>query len=464
MTATEAIAALWGGLALPDDVPSWATLTGDEPALPSSFRVGTAAQASIAAAGLAAASLWRLRGGAAQEVAVDMRHAAIEFRSERLVRVNDAPMPDLWDKIAGAYPCADAGPRGGWVRLHTNFPHHREGVLRLLDSAYDRDAVAAALRSWPAEAFETAAAQAGMAVTALRDFATWDAHPQGRAVAARPLVSLERIGEAPAEALPPGGTRPLEGVRVLDLTRVIAGPVCGRTLAAHGAEVLAITPPHLPLVRIEDTARGKRAAELDLRDPAARDTLAGLVRGADVFVQGYRPGGLAALGFGPEALAALRPGIVCVSLTAFGADGPWAGRHGFDSLTQTATGLNVAEAEAAGEDRPRVLPAQALDHASGYLMALGAMAGLHRRVTEGGSWHVQVSLARTGLWLRSLGRLEHGQAAPDPTPEDVADLMEESDSGWGRLTAVRHAARLARTPARWTRGPVRPGTDPAAWT
>ncbi len=461
MTPSQALAGLWTTLGLPSDQLDAARLTGAEPVLPSSFALGTAAQASIAASGLAAAAIHRLRGGAAQEVAVDMRHAATDFHSEHWLTVDGTARGDGWDRIAGLYPCAD----GRWVRLHTNFPHHRAGVLKLLGCGYDRAEVAAALQRWQAIEFEDAAAAAGLCVTAARSFAEWDAHPQGRAVQAEPLVAIERIGDAPPRPLPPAADRPLSGVRVLDLTRVIAGPVCGRTLAAHGAEVLLITPPHLfnPRMLEIDSGRGKRSAFLDLRDAAAGETLAGLLREADVFVQGYRRGAIAGHGFGAEDAARLRPGIVYVSLCAFGFTGPWADRRGFDSLTQTASGYNLAEAEAAGETKPRALPVQALDHASGYLLAAGALAALHRRATEGGSWHVRVSLARTGHWIRGLGRVADGLGCPAPTREDIAGFLEESDSGFGRLSAVRHAAVLSATPARWTLPSVPRGTHPARW-
>lgn len=449
-------AAIWTEAGLPPSALARLILTGHDPALPSSFAVGTAAQTAIGVAGLAAAELWRLRTGRAQDVRVDMRHACAEFRSERLLRVDGAPPPDPWDRIAGLYPA-----RGGWVRLHTNFPHHRDGVLRLLGCEHDRAEVGRALLARDALAFETEAADAGLCVAALRSLAEWDAHPQAEAVAALPLVAIGRIGDAPAEPLPEGG-RPLSGVRVLDLTRVIAGPVCGRTLAAHGADVLAVTAPHLPGIALTemDNGRGKLQARLDLRRTDEREQLETLLRTGDVFVQGYRPGALAALGFAPADTARLRPGVVHVSLSAYGAAGPWAGRRGFDSLVQTASGLNVAEAEAAGSAAPRPLPAQALDHASGFLMAFGATAALHRRATIGGSWHVEVSLARTALWLRGLGRVPGGLAAPEP---DTEDLMDEQDSGFGRLRAVRHAALLSETPARYARPSMPAGDGPAEW-
>lgn len=450
--------ALWRHAALPPEALGHLTLTGADPVLPSSFAVGAAAQASIAAMALAAAELHHARGAPRQAVSVDMRHACAEFRSERLLRVEGQPAPELWDAIAGLYPTAD-----GWVRLHTNFPHHRDGVLRLLGVANDRDAVARALLGWRALEFEQAAAEAGMVVAALRSFAEWDASPQGQAVADWPL-RIERIGDAPPQPRP-AGARPLAGIRVLELTRIIAGPVAGRALAAHGAEVLLLTAPHLPAVAplVIDTGRGKRSAHLDLRQAEGQARFRALAAEADVVLQGYRPGALAAKGVTPEALALLRPGIVCASLSAYGEAGPWAGRRGFDSLVQTASGFNVAEAEAAGQAAPRPLPVQALDHASGYLLAFGILAALRRRMLEGGSWSVEVSLAGTGRWLRGLGRVPGGLAVPEPGAETMAELLEETESGFGRLRATRPAGLLAATPARYDRPSVPLGRDAAAW-
>jgi len=388
-----------------------------------------------------------------------MRDAAIEFRSERYLRVDGNPAPEIWDKIAGLYRCGD----GRWVRLHTNYPHHRDGLLALLRCDYDRAAVQRALDGWRAEALETAAGEAGLVVTAYRSFAEWDAHDQARAIARLPLFSIEKIGEAPPQPLP-AADRPLAGIRVLDLTRVIAGPVCGRTLAAHGADVLLVTASHLPAteVLVIDNGRGKLSTYLDLRDASGREALTALLHDADVFVQGYRPGAIAGHGFGPQEAARIRPGIVYVSLSAYGRAGPWADRRGFDSLVQTASGVNAAEAEAAGAGQPKALPCQALDHATGYLMAYGAMTALARRAAEGGSWHVRASLAQTGYWLRNLGRTD-GIGCPDPSFDDVRDRLDDSASGFGRLTAVRHAALMSETPPFWARPSVSLGTHEAAW-
>jgi crotonobetainyl-CoA:carnitine CoA-transferase CaiB-like acyl-CoA transferase len=460
LSAKAVLADLWRMAGQPAQALDQVTLTGAEPVLPSSFAVGTAAQATVAAAALAAGELWQLRTGRRQRVGVDMRHAGTEFRSERYLRLDGVPAREHRDKIVGLYRCGDRR----WVRLHTNMPHHCAGTLKLLGAEHDRASVQRALDGWTAFDLEDAAAKAGLVVTATRSFAEWDAHPQGQAVARQPLLSIERIGDAPAEPLP-RGDRPLAGVRVLDLTRVIAGPVCGRTLAAHGADVLNITAAHLAAIEdlVIDTGRGKLSAQLDLREPAARERLAGLLRGADIFVQGYRPGAIAQYGFGAEEAARMRPGIVCVSLCAYGYEGPWAGRRGFDSLVQNANGLNIAEAEAAGDDKPWPLPCQELDHATGYLMALGAMTALKRRAVEGGSWHVRCSLAQTGNWFRHLGRVEGGLKLPDPDFEAVREFMEETPSGFGRLTGVRNAAIMSETPTRWVRPSVPLGTHAPEW-
>ncbi len=453
------LAALFRTAGLGDAALDDVELTGPEPALPSSFPVGTAAQATIAAAALAAGELWRQRTGRHQRISVDMRRAAIEFRSERYLRIDGKPPDEYHDSIAGLYPCGD----GRWVRLHTNLPHHCSGLLALLGCDHEKRAVQRALDQWQGEALETAAADAGLVVTACRTFAEWDQHPQGRAIATLPLLSIEQIGDAPPKPLA-AAERPLAGIKVLDLTRIIAGPVCGRTLAVHGADVLLVTASHLPAMQplVIDTGRGKLSTSIDLRATRGREMLAALVRDADIFIQGYRPGAIAAFGFGPHDVARLRPGIVYISLCAYGHDGPWAQRRGFDSLVQTASGLNAAEAEAFGTSAPKALPAQVLDHATGYLLAFAAMSALARRVARGGSWHVRASLAKTGYWLRQLGRID-GTTCLDPGFDDVRDCLDDTPSGFGRLTAVRHAAVMAQTPPRWARPAVPLGRHAPVW-
>ncbi|RXH01899.1 CoA transferase [Bradyrhizobium zhanjiangense] len=440
-------------------------LTGEEPQIPSSFRVAVAGQTTIAAAGLAATEIWRLRNGEAQDVSVDMRHAVVECRSERYLRVDDKPPPPAWDAIAGVYRTGD----GRFVRCHTNFPHHRDAVCNVLGCVPEREKVQAALMQWKGEDFETAAYAAGGVVALMRSYDEWSALPQARALAELQLVSIEKIGEAPAKPWPQGlsnSDRPLAGLRVLDLSRVIAGPVAGRTLAAHGADVLLVSGPELPAIPwlTIDTGRGKLTTFIELKSEAGRAQLRALLKDADVFSQGYRLRALAALGFAPEDAAQISPGIVYVTLSAYGHAGPWAERRGFDSLVQTTIGFNQAEGLAAGIDGPKELPAQMLDHATGYLMAFGAMVAKARQARQGGSWHVRVSLAQTGRWLWNLGRLDGGLNTPDLTGDAVhAAFIESMPSGFGTLKAVRHSAVLSTTPAQWSRPAMPLGSHPAQW-
>lgn len=458
MTAYEALQSIWAAGGLPDDALSHAVLTGGDPVLPSSFAVGTAAQSTIAAAALAACEFAHSRGQARQQVSVDMTHAALECSGWFSL---DGRVPEIWDQFSGLYRCAD-----GWVRIHANFAHHRDGALRLLGLAPERAQRADAERAmlaWKALDFEQAAADAGLVVAAFRSFDVWDRHPQGQAVAALPLMRFERIGDAPPRELPAlnGDARPLTGVRALDLTRILAGPVCGRALGAYGADVMLVNSPHLPNIEsIADTSRGKLSTHIDLRTFDGRAALDRLLADAHVFVQGYRPGGLNALGFGPHAIAERRPGIVCVTLSAYGEAGPWRDRRGFDSLVQTATGFNHSEAEAAGSPDPKPLPMQILDYATGHLMAFAAATALRRQALEGGSWHARLSLAQTGRWIRNLGRVADGFAVRTP---DRAPYLETAASGFGELVALRHSAQLQRTPARWTRPSMPPGTHPPIW-
>ena len=460
--ATHVLGAIWRDAGLPEASLHHVALTGTDPVLPSAHRVGTAAQASLAAAALAAAELGALRNGVRQQIRADMHRCALESCGHFRI---DARAPSLWDPLAGLYRC---GPHAsGWVRLHTNFAHHRDGVLTLLGlptgTGTTRAQVAQALTQWQPLAFEQAATEAGLVVAALRSPAQWAAHPQSSAVATQPLVAIERIGEAaplPWTALA-SSQRPLHGVRVLELTRILAGPVAGRTLAAYGADVLLVNAAHLPNIEaLIDTSRGKLSAWADLRDQAGREKLREAVRGAHVFLQSYRPGALESRGFGPRELARIRPGVVYASLSAYGPSGPWARRRGFDSLVQATTGLNVAEGQACGSSEPRALPMQILDMASGFLLAFGMQVALWRQQREGGSWHVQISLARTAQWLRALGTVEHGFDAPPP---DFSGWLESSASGYGELQAMAHSAEFSHTPAGWTRPSMPPGTHPLAW-
>ncbi|SDQ80451.1 CoA-transferase family III [Paraburkholderia fungorum] len=438
------------------------TLSGADPGLPSVYQVGNLASATIAATGLAAAEFHRLRTGRRQHVTVQMRRALASFRSERYLRIDGGPPPVLRDPVTGFYETRD----GRWIQLHTNFAHHLHGVLQVLGCNNDPAAVAQAIRGWDGATLDQTLADAGLCAALIRTPDEWAALDQAKAIAGLPLFEIERIGDAPPEApRQTGAERPLEGVHVLDLSRIIAGPVAGRALAQHGADVLMINGPHLPNIAplVIDNGRGKRSAVVDLRDAAGRETLRGLAEHADVFLQAYRPGALAARGLGPEELARIRPGIVYVSVCAYGYEGPWAQRRGFDSLVQSASGIAFTERQAAGGDAPRHLPCQALDHATGYLAAFGAMAALARRATEGGSWHVRVSLAQTGRWLQSFGTMPDGWQTPDVTLDDVRDCLMTVDSEFGRVSGVKPAEELSETPAYFSLPPARVGAHEARW-
>jgi hypothetical protein len=453
------VADIYRGLDL--DAPLGLDVAEAGTVLASPYRVDVAAAASVAATTLAVGRLWQVRGGPVPKVRVDVRHAALAFRSERYLRVAGTP-PPIWADLSGDYRAAD-----GWVRLHANYPAHREAMARALGVPEDRERVAAAVAGRAALDVEDAVVAAGGVAAALRTPGEWSDHPQGRTVAGLPLVAMERIGDCPARPLPPAADRPLERVRVLDLTRVIAGPVAGRTLAAHGADVLRVGADHLALVPalVVDTGFGKRFTHLDLRTDAGRGALRDLVREADVVLQAYRPGALEALGFGARECARLRPGLVYVSISAWGAAGPWQRRRGFDSLVQLATGI------AAGQGAPVSLPAQVLDHGTGWLAAMAALAGLRRRHTVGGSWHARLSLARTARWLDGLGRSPTDPATGDPAvgrptvgePAYPDDLVSRMDSDFGVLDYVRPPGALDGYTPGWDTPPRRPGADAPTW-
>ncbi|MBU6494145.1 MAG: CoA transferase [Burkholderiales bacterium] len=463
MDANTALAALWSKGGGEPDALDMLRITDLASPLPSVFRVGAIAAASIGLQALAAAQIWRQRTGRPQQVEVSGRRALAMFRSERYLRVDGRAPAELRSPITGYFEAGD----GRWIQLHANFPHHLAGILRVLGCDGDHAAVARAVARWQAAELDQRLADAGQCAALVRTPDEWQAHPQAAAIASLPLFEIIRIGDAPPEPIGRGvaARQPLSGVRMLDLSRVIAAPVAGRTFAQHGAQVLAIGAAHLPnlLPLVIDNGRGKRSAHLDLRTPREREVLLNLVKEGDVFLQAYRPGALAAYGLSPEALCRLRPGLVQVTLSAYGHIGPWAQRRGFDSLVQSATGIAWQEGQAAGLAGPGRLPCQALDHATGFLAAFGAMMALRRREQEGGSWLVRVSLAQTGRWLQSLGALPNGLAATELGDAEVAPWLQTIDSPFGRVRAVAPVERMSLTPPRFDMPPVPLGTHAPAW-
>ena len=430
--------------------------TGSDPVFPTPYLVGTAGAAVLGAVGLAASDLWYLRTKRTQGVQVDVRAAAAAMRSARYLTIDGKRPNELWDPLSGYYPARD-----GWVSIHCNFPNHRDaamGVLGIPDNcAASRAAAEQASRGWDGTALEDAIHAAQGCAGFARRAAEWARHPHAAAVAVQPLLEIQKIGEAKPESLPIG-IRPLSGIRVLDLTRVLAGPTCARTLAEHGADVLKISGAHLPDSGVSefDTGIGKLSAHLDLRAPAGVDRLRELLREADVFSQSYRPGTLAARGFSAEQAAELRPGIVYVTLSAWGTEGPWRDRRGFDSIVQTVSGMAYAQ----GGEKPRLLPVSVIDYVSGYLMAFGAMVALARRAREGGSWLVRVSLARTGKWIVDRGFFEGFSAVQNP---EVKDLLVKTKSAIGEIEHLKPVLQLSETAPYWEHPPVPLGTHKAEW-
>ena len=441
-------------------------ITGDiDPILPTPFRIGEASAATLAAVGLAVADLWELRTGRSQEVAVDTRQATASLRSGRYMHLDGAAVSTERNTVMGVYPAKN----GRWSYLHCNFPNHRAAALRVLGVPEDREAVRRAVAQWDALELEEAIIAAKGAGGMVRTMAEWAQHPQAAAIASLPLMEIVKIGNSPPEKLP-AGDRPLSSVRVLDLTRVLAGPTCARTLAEHGADVLKITAAHLPNIGYQeyDTGHGKLSAHLDLRASKDLETLHGLVREADVFSQGYRPGTLGQRGLSPEALAQLRPGIVYVSLCAFSHVGPWASRRGFDTVVQTVSGITSRQGELfpSAEPGPQFYPVSAIDYLTGYLMAFGALVALARRVREGGSWLVRISLAQTGRWLVGRGEVPEAVLKDVPKEFTAAELERwsmTSDTPVGRLRHLGPVVRLSETPPRWARPSVPLGYHEPVW-
>jgi crotonobetainyl-CoA:carnitine CoA-transferase CaiB-like acyl-CoA transferase len=362
----------------------------------------------------------------------------------------------MWDPFSGFYPVKD----GRWISIHCNFANHRDAMLGVLGGPSDRAAAEKASAGWDGLALENAIHEAKGCAGLARTAEEWAKHAHAAAVETQPLLEIEKIGEARPEPLPEGG-RPLSGIRALDLTRVLAGPTCARTLAEHGADVLRIAGPRLPHSGSTefDTGIGKLQAFLELREAAGVDQLRGLLRGADVFSQSFRPGALASKGFSPQEAARLRPGIVYVTLSAWGTTGPWKDRRGFDSIVQTVSGMALRQsADSSDPRKPKLLPVSAIDYVSGYLMAFGALEALRRRATEGGSWLVRVSLARTGKWIADRG-IAHGSAPGELPEEELRALLMES----GRYRYLKPVLQLSETQPFWERPPVPLGTHPAAW-
>ncbi|WP_193171426.1 CoA transferase [Nisaea nitritireducens] len=428
--------------------------------LPSAYAVTDLASASFAAAGEAIAELINVRHDADPAVEVDRRLASFWYKSS--LRPDGWDLPAQWDAVAGDYATKD-----GWIRLHTNAPHHRKAALTALGvpdtKGTERANVAAAVAAWNAAELEDAVVSAGGCAGELRSSAAWAAHPQGEAVASEPLLHHEAFSGPSPASWEVNRARPLDGIRVLDLTRVLAGPTATRFLAGYGADVLRVDPPAdlWNEALAEEMTLGKRSAILDLRKDKDRERLKELIAEADVMVHGYRSDALADLGLGASVRRSLNPGLVDVALCAYGWTGPWAERRGFDSIVQMSSGLAETGMRHYGKDKPTPLPVQALDYATGFIVATAAVSGLAERIRSGDGSHFRTSLARTAVLLESQ---RQSTDMPEFAPETEADLAPAiEETHWGPARRLASAVTVAGVPVSWDipAGPI--GTAEPAW-
>jgi crotonobetainyl-CoA:carnitine CoA-transferase CaiB-like acyl-CoA transferase len=434
--------------------------TGHDPVFPVPHRIGTAAAVAAAAAAVRVDRRWRRFHGERQLITVDLRAAAASTRGFHYLRLDGEVVANPRAPLTGFYPTAD----GRWIFLHLNFAAHRERITQVLGCRATAEELRRACSWWDAEALEHAIQAAGATAGLFRTPAQWRTHPQHRAVADLPPVTIRRTAAGPVPASPPGA-RPLTGLRVLDLTRVLAGPTCGRTLAEHGADIVRLVSPRLEELPAYafDTDHGKRTHRVDLDTAGGRDTLDGLLDTCDVLVEAFRPGAMLERGLGPEALAARRPGSIHVSLRAFDEFGPWGGRKGFDSVVQSVTGMARGPRDGHG---PTLLPVSAVDYVAGYLLAFGTLVALERREVEGGSYAVSTSLARIADHICSYGLAEPAAVARCPeelSPQELRRLTTTTATPAGRLEHLRPIARMSRTPpgTRWPPSP--PRDDAPRW-
>ncbi|WP_175968611.1 CoA transferase [Burkholderia sp. BCC0322] len=410
--------------------------------LVSAFRVTDLATAAIGAAGMSVAELLHASTGTLPSVRVDRRMASLWFGTS--LRPQGWTMPPQWDPVAGNYRARDR-----WIRLHTNAPHHRLAALSVLECAADAQSVAQAVNRWDAAALEEAIVERGGCAAAMYSAQEWAEHPQGKAVATEPLLHVHAATDVVAHDWRPSKDRPLRGIRVLDLTRILAGPVATRFLAGLGADVLRIDPYGWEEPgTVPEVVLGKRCARLNLKDAADLDTLKQLLGSADIVVHGYRADALARLGLDAAHRRELNPALIDVSLDAYGWTGEWCCRRGFDSLIQMSTGIAEAGMRVTGSDQPVNLPVQAIDHATGYLMATAAIRGLTTRMIGGVGVEVRASLARTAadLQLRSEPIGEVIELVADGQ-RDRAEHVESTS--WGSASRLLPPVRIDDAPLHW---------------
>ncbi len=461
--------AIRGGQLARDEV----TISGSDPLFVSPFRIGATLAGALAARAVAANDLWELRTGRRQSIDVDVRAAAATaLGGEDMTLVRDAtgeyrpaPLsPDVEHMVSLTQPWQTADNR--WFVPHFNLPHLERRVLEVLRCAPAPESVRAAVRTWKADDLEDAIAAAGACGGVVRTAEEWLAHPHGAYLASRPVVEITKIGDSAPEPLPGGGD-PLSGIRVLDLTRILAGPTAGLGMAEHGADVLMVTAPHLPQVPpfVRDTSHGKRSTYLDFTKPDEAARLRELARDADVFIEGYRPHRLEAHGFGAGELAEDRPGLVYVSVNCFGSGGPFETRAGWDQIAQAVTGICDLQGRMTEAGRPKLTPVYLCDFLTGFLASFGAMLALARRAREGGTYRVQVSLGQSAMLLQRQGLISGFENAPGRLRPDEFERYAVTDdgTGYGDLKSLGPVIRMSETPPRWSRTTPQLGSSRPEW-
>ena len=445
------------------------TITGADPVFSTRFKIAETCAAVLGGVGVAISDIWEVKTGRRLKLSIDARHAAAGLRSSSYLQ---RPGPDGTFKpvvnknheamraITQPWPTRD----GRWVLPHFGLPNLQTRMQKVLGCEPTPQSVAKAVARWDALDLEAAIDEARVCGGMVRANEEWLAHAHGQVLAAKPIVEIIKVGESDPEPLPKGG-RPLSGIRALDLTRILAGPMAARTLAEHDADVLMVTAERLPQIaeHVLDTSHGKRSCFLDLTRREDADRLRALVRGADVFSQGYRPGMIAKLGFGPEEVAALRPGIVYTSISCYGADGPFSHRGGWEQVAQTMTGLCHEGRTIERPDGPALLPAAACDYTTGYLAAYGILLALAKRARDGGSYHVRVSLCQSGMFIYRQGKVAFPVAGLDLSADELDVIRIESRPKSGPLRHLGPVLKFSEARPHWTRPTPQLGGDAPEW-
>jgi crotonobetainyl-CoA:carnitine CoA-transferase CaiB-like acyl-CoA transferase len=445
-------------------------ISGTDPVMDTPFKLGEVAAAAHAGVGVAVNDIWELKTGRRQKVQISVRSAAASLKSNKFIEIKrkNGEYRKLVDedhefnrKLNGIYRARD----GRWVLPHFGLNHLRDRMLTLLGAYPDRSSISRAVSKWNAIDLENEIAHLGLCGGMVRTNSDWLAESHGKILSKKPVLEVIKIGSSEPEPIS-GGNRPLSGVRVLDLTRILAGPIAARTLAEHGADVLMVTAKNLPQVHayVSDTSHGKRSCFINIKKNEGSRQLKHLVQRADIFSQGYRPGAMEKLGFSPENLCEIRPGLIYLSINCYGFDGPFSDRGGWEQVAQIMTGLTTEDSVSTQIKPPRLLPAAANDYITGYLGAYGALLALARRAKEGGSYHVRVSLCQTAMMLYRNGKTKSGTVPKELSDKEIEDLSTFSKTHLGKLKHLAPVLDLSETPPFWELPTPKLGVNSSEWT